>query len=101
MHDIKWIRDNPEAFDTGLKRRGLPPLSAKLLALDEKRRAAILRAEQGQARRNAASREIGEAKKTRDEPRAAALMAEVGELKATLPELEATAKAADEELARE
>jgi seryl-tRNA synthetase len=101
MHDIKWIRDNPEAFDAGLKRRGLPPLSAKLLALDEKRRAAILKAEQAQARRNAASKEIGEAKKTRDEPRAAALMAEVSELKVTLPELEATAKAADEELSRE
>ena len=38
MHDIKWIRENPEAFDAGLKRRGLEPESAKLLALDEKRR---------------------------------------------------------------
>jgi seryl-tRNA synthetase len=101
MHDIRWIRDNPAAFDAGLKRRGLAPLSAKLLALDEKRRAAILKSEQAQARRNAASKEIGEAKKARDEARAAALMAEVTELKATLSELELAAKAADEELARE
>ena len=42
MHDIKSIRDNPQAFDAGLKRRGLSPLSASLLAIDEKRRAAIL-----------------------------------------------------------
>jgi seryl-tRNA synthetase len=101
MHDIKWIRDNPEAFDAGLKRRGLAPISAKVLALDEKRRAAILRAEQAQARRNAASKEIGDAKKARDDARAAALMGEVAELKTTLPELELAAKAADEELAKE
>jgi seryl-tRNA synthetase len=36
MHDIKWIRDNPDAFDAALKRRGLSGLSASLLALDEK-----------------------------------------------------------------
>jgi seryl-tRNA synthetase len=101
MHDIKWIRDNPQAFDAGLKRRGLAPLSAALLAIDEKRRAAILKSEQAQARRNAASKEIGDAKKTRDDARAAALMAEVAELKTTMPQLELAAKAADEELARE
>jgi len=101
MHDIKWIRENPDAFDAGLKRRGLAPMSASLLAIDEKRRAAILKSEQAQARRNAASKEIGEAKKARDDGRAAALMAEVAELKTTMPELEATAKKADEELAKE
>jgi seryl-tRNA synthetase len=101
MHDIKAIRDNPAAFDAGLKRRGLAPMSALLLAIDERRRAAILASEQAQARRNAASREIGDAKKAKDEARAAKLMAEVAELKTTMPELEATAKAADEELARE
>ena len=71
MHDIKSIRDNPAAFDAGLKRRGLAPLSASLLAIDEKRRAAILASEQAQARRNAASKEIGDAKKAKDEARAA------------------------------
>src|SRR3979411_704821 len=101
MHDIKSIRDNPQAFDAALKRRGLEPLSASLLAIDEKRRAAILASEQAQARRNSASKEIGDAKKAKDDARAAALMAEVTELKTTMPQLEAAAKAADEELARE
>jgi seryl-tRNA synthetase len=101
MHDIKSIRDNPQAFDAGLKRRGLAPLSASLLTIDEKRRAAILASEQAQARRNAASKEIGEAKKARDEARASALMEEVAKLKTSLPQLEAAAKQADEELAKE
>ena len=100
MHDIKWIRDNPHLFDAGLKRRGLAPMSAALLSIDEKRRAAILKSEQAQARRNAASREIGDAKKAKDDARAAALMAEVAELKTTMPQMELAAKAADEELAR-
>jgi len=101
MHDIKSIRDNPQAFDAALKRRGLEPLSASLLAIDEKRRAAILASEQAQARRNSASKEIGDAKKAKDDARAAKLMAEVAELKTTMPELEAATKAADEELAKE
>jgi seryl-tRNA synthetase len=101
MHDIKSIRDNPQAFDAGLARRGLKPLSESLLAIDEKRRAAILASEQAQARRNAASKEIGDAKKAKDEARAAKLMAEVAELKTTMPQLEAAAKAADEELTTE
>jgi seryl-tRNA synthetase len=101
MHDIKAIRDNPAAFDAGLKRRGLAPLSASLLAVDERRRAAILASEQAQARRNAASKEIGDAKKAKDDARASKLMAEVAELKTTMPELELAARAADEELAKE
>jgi seryl-tRNA synthetase len=101
MHDIKAIRENPDAFDTALKRRGLEPLSASLLAIDEKRRAAIMASEQAQARRNSASKEIGDAKKAKDDARAARLMAEVTELKTTMPQLEAAAKAADEELAKE
>src|SRR6195952_5776904 len=101
MHDIKAIRDNPAAFDAGLNRRGLSPLSASLLAIDERRRAAILASEQAQARRNAASKEIGEAKKAKEDARANTLMAEVAELKTTMPELELTAKTADDELAKE
>jgi seryl-tRNA synthetase len=101
MHDIKSIRDNPGAFDAALKRRGLAPLSASLLAIDEKRRTAIMASEQAQARRNSASKEIGDAKKAKDDARAAKLMAEVAELKTTMPQLEAATKAADEELARE
>src|SRR5664279_6190454 len=101
MHDIKSIRDNPAAFDAALKRRGLEPLSASLLAIDERRRAAILNSEQAQARRNAASKEIGDAKKAKDDARATALMAEVTELKTTMPQLEAAAKTADAELGEE
>ncbi|HWK94347.1 MAG TPA: serine--tRNA ligase [Pseudolabrys sp.] len=104
MYDIRWIRENPEAFDRGLTRRGLEPLSAKLLALDEKRRAAIAASEQAQARRNAASKEIGQAKAKKDEAAAQALMAEVATLKETMPALEADAKkfadALDKELAQ-
>jgi len=71
MHDIKAIRDDPDAFDQALARRGLPPESKRLLALDERRRAAIAKAEQAQARRNAASKEIGVAKKNKDEEKTA------------------------------
>src|SRR6266436_1732974 len=99
MHDIKWIRDNPDAFDAALARRGLEPLSSPLLAIDEKRRAAIMVSEQAQARRNSASKEIGDAKKAKDDARASTLMAEVAELKTTLPQLELAAKEAEEELA--
>ena len=62
MYDIKWIREHPDAFDRGLKRRGLAALSNKLIKLDESRRSLIARLEQAQARRNAASNDIGQAK---------------------------------------
>src|SRR6267154_1510404 len=86
-------------FRRRAERRGLEPMAESLLAIDEKRRAAILKSEQAQARRNSASKEIGDAKKAKDDTRAAKLMAEVAELKTTMPELEAATKAADEELA--
>ena len=93
MHDIEWIRENPDEFDRGLARRGLRARGrTRLLALDERRRAAILKSEQAQARRNAASKEIGAAKKKKDEAAAQKLMAEVAELKVTLPALEAERK---------
>jgi seryl-tRNA synthetase len=98
MHDIRWIRDNPEAFDRGLARRGLAPEAAHLIALDERRRAAIAKLEQVQARRNAASKEIGEAKKAKDEARARALMAEVSDLKDAIPAMDAEEKQASSEL---
>src|SRR5664280_1894163 len=101
MYDIKWIREHPEAFDRGLKRRGLEPLSGRLMALDEKRRAAITKFEQAQARRNSASKEIGEAKKKKDEAAALKLMAEVNELKTTMPALEAEQKKLGAELDKE
>ena len=98
MHDIKWIREHPDAFDRGLARRGLPAQSADLIALDEKRRKAILALEQAQARRNAASKEIGAAKKNKDEAAAAKLMAEVAQLKDAIPALEAEEKKYSKEL---
>ncbi|MCK4277523.1 MAG: serine--tRNA ligase, partial [Phycisphaerae bacterium] len=81
MFDIKWIRDNAEAFDAGLKKRGLKPLSKKIIELDEVRRRHLTKLQQAQSRRNAASKEIGKAKAAKDEGAAAKLMAEVTELK--------------------
>ena len=81
MFDIRWIRDNPDAFDAALTSRGLEPQAASLIALDEARRKHITQLNDLQARRNAASKEIGAAKKAKDEAKASALMAEVAELK--------------------
>ena len=98
MHDIKWIRENPDAFDRGLARRGLVGEATRLIALDERRRAIILKLERAQARRNAASKEIGEAKKKNNETTAARLMAEVAELKTSIPVMEAEEKQVSMEL---
>ena len=62
MFDIKWIRDDPEAFDAGLARRGLDPQSPALLALDQTRREAQTRAQELQTRRNELSKIIGRAR---------------------------------------
>ena len=94
MYDIKWIRENAAAFDGGLKRRGLEPLSVSLLALDDERRAAIASAQAAQERRNALSKEIGKAMAAKDAARAEALKAEVAALKEQVPALEAQEKAA-------
>ena len=98
MHDIRFIRDNPAAFDGGLARRGLEPLSAQLVTLDEERRALITEVQAGLARRNEASRAIGAAKAAKDETGAAALMGEVADLKERLPAIEAREAALGEEL---
>ncbi|CAN7205776.1 serine--tRNA ligase [Bosea sp. LjRoot9] len=98
MYDIKWIRENAEAFDTGLKRRGLEPLSSSLLALDDTRRSAIAKAQSSQERRNALSKEIGKAMGAKDVALADSLKAEVASLKELQPALEAQEKAAVEAL---
>ncbi|MGQ3285697.1 serine--tRNA ligase [Bosea sp. (in: a-proteobacteria)] len=98
MYDIKWIRENAAAFDTGLKRRGLAPLSDSLLALDDTRRAAIAKAQASQERRNALSKEIGKAMGAKDIALAEQLKAEVASLKELQPALEAEEKAAKAEL---
>jgi seryl-tRNA synthetase len=84
VFDIKWIRDNAEAFDAGLKKRGLAPQAAELITLDEARRAHITKLQEAQARRNAASKEIGQAKAKKDEAGAQKLLAEVADLKETI-----------------
>src|SRR5580704_5996650 len=98
MHDIRFIRDNPDAFDRGLARRGLAPQAERLIELDERRRANIFELETAKARRNAASKEIGEAKKSKDEDGAKRLMAEVAGLKELMPALEAQEKDASKTL---
>lgn len=81
MHDIKAIRENPSEFDAGLARRGLAPLSASLIALDHQKREHIQKLQDAQSRRNALSKEVGEAIKADDKPRAETLKAEVAGLK--------------------
>jgi seryl-tRNA synthetase len=95
MFDPRAIRDDPDGFDAGLAKRGLPPAAARLNALDERRRTAIADLQAIQARRNDASREIGAAKGRKDEAAAQALMAEVAALKARLAAGEAEARAAE------
>src|SRR5215470_2855406 len=98
MHDIHFLREHPDVFDRALARRGLAPEAKRLSALDEARRKKILEFETAQARRNAASKEIGDAKKNKDEKKAAELMTEVAALKDAIPQLEAAAKTASQGL---
>jgi seryl-tRNA synthetase len=93
MHDIKAIRENARAFDEGLARRSLAPRADGLIALDDRRRAAILELQKSQERRNAASKEIGAAMARKDTVVAEALKDEVAKLKLAMPELEAAEKA--------
>ena len=98
MHDIRFIRDNPDAFDKALARRGQEPQAQRLIALDEQRRTKILALETAQARRNAASKEIGEAKKNKNEEKAKGLLSEVATLKESIPAMEAEEKKASKAL---
>jgi seryl-tRNA synthetase len=86
MHDLKTIRDNPEAFDVALSRRGLPASSSEILGLDEARRAAQTRMQEMQARRNAVSKEVGQRKAKGEN--ADDLIAEVQSLKDALARAE-------------
>ena len=98
MHDIKWICDNQDTFDERLRVRGLPPMAAELVKLDDTRRITVTAVNNMQARRNAASKEIGKAKATKDEAAAQALMAEVAALKDNLADGEASVKVQDSAL---
>lgn len=96
MFDLKWIRDNPTAFDRGRARRGLPALSAQVLELDQKRRAAQTRFQESQAKRNDLSRQIGQVKAKGGD--ASAVMAEVAALKDGIAAAEAEEQALGAEL---
>jgi seryl-tRNA synthetase len=101
MFDVKWIRDNPEAFDKALTRRNLAPTSSRVIELDDFRRRNITTLQDAQARRNAASKDIGKAKAAKDDAKAAALMAEVAALKEKIQEGEEQERELDAALERE
>ncbi len=84
MHDLKWIRENPQAFDTGLKRRGLEALSPKVLDLDAARRAAQTAMQELQKKRNDTAKAIGQAKARKDDAEFERLRQETDSLKGEL-----------------
>ncbi|WP_439813917.1 serine--tRNA ligase [Zavarzinia sp. CC-PAN008] len=96
MFDLKAIRDDPAAFDRGWGRRGLAAQTARILELDQRRRAHLTDVQEAQARRNEASREVGKAKGRGEN--ADALIAEVAALKERIASGEATALAVEQEL---
>jgi seryl-tRNA synthetase len=100
MHDIRFIRENTALFDEGLQSRGLAPLSAELIVLDDRRKHAVSELQAALERRNAMSKEIGQAKAARDEDRAQRLMGEVAALKEKVPQLEEAERTAGLELER-
>ena len=95
MHDIRTIRDNPGAYDAALSRRGIAPVSAQILAMDEARRAKILAAETAQAEANKAAKDVGAAKGRGDEAEFERLRALVAEKKSQIATLNDEAKAQD------
>lgn len=99
MLDINWIKANPAAFDAALaERKNVPFKASELIAIDESRRAAILAVEEAQAKRNAMSKLIGQAKAQKDEAKANELMAEVASLKDAIQTGEAARRDAEEGL---
>lgn len=98
MFDLKWIREHSADFDDGLKRRGLPPRADEVLALDRKWREAETALQEVQQRRNAASKEIGQAMRSGDSATAETLKGEVSALKARMPELEAEAQSLERQI---
>ena len=98
MFDIKWIRENPEAFDAGLARRGVGPTSAEVLKLDQARRDHVQKLQEAQSRRNAASKDIGKAKASGDDAAAQALIDEVAELKSFIQNGESEERRLTDEL---
>jgi seryl-tRNA synthetase len=98
MHDIRAIRETPDAFDAALARRGVAPVSAQILAIDETRRAKIRAAETAQAEANAAAKAIGAAKAAGNDTEFQRLRAEVSDKKADIARLQDEARAEDARL---
>ena len=98
MFDIRWIREHPEEFDHGMARRGLEPQAARLIALDEERRRILTELQELQNRRNALSKQIGQAMAQGDKARAEELKAEVAAMKKRIQELEDAAREKEAEL---
>ena len=98
MHDIAYIRANPQDFDAVMAKRGVDPVADRIVALDAKRREAQTRMQDAQSRRNEASKAIGQAMAQGDKDKADALKAEVAEIKAGMPEWEETERALGGEL---
>jgi seryl-tRNA synthetase len=98
MHDLKWIRENPAAFDAGLARRGLAPMATEILSQDERHRAVTTEMQALQARRNEVSKAVGGAKRSGDEEKAQALMAEVAEIKDKMAALEESQRTGAQEM---
>ncbi|PRY26245.1 seryl-tRNA synthetase [Aliiruegeria haliotis] len=99
MHDIRFIRENPEVFDAGLAKLGVSSMSSEILAIDSARREKITAAEAAQAERNAASKQVGAAKGRGDEAEFERLRALVADKKAEIARLDEEAKAEDARLA--
>jgi seryl-tRNA synthetase len=98
VYDLKWIRENSDAFDAALAKRGLAPESSAILKLDEERRALIQKLQDAQTKRNAASKEIGKAKASGDESAAQKLMDEVAQAKSIIQSGEEEEREIDKKL---
>jgi seryl-tRNA synthetase len=96
MLDLKWIRENPDALDAALARRGATPMAASVLDMDKRHRDTITELQSLQSRRNEASKQIGAVKSKGGD--AAPLMAEVAAIKDRMTALEAQEKAIGEEV---
>ena len=98
MHDIRMIRETPDAFDAALSRRGLDPVSPAILALDAARRQAIKQAEDAQAAANAAAKDVGRAKAAGDDAEFDRLRTLMADKKAEIAALNERAKDLDGQL---
>src|SRR5579872_1417799 len=98
MHDIKWIRENPKAFDAALKRRGLGSMADHINSIEGRRLAIIRVLESWRARRKVASDQIHQAMKLNEKDQVEKLKAEVAECKESIATLEREQREVDQEI---